>query len=79
MKKGTIATAPDKPAGERVSLFIGAWNDPEQIIIHGFATVWDALAFCICNGMDDPLPNTDGNKKYTLRPPKEESEQLKLF
>ena len=77
--EATISCAPDTKIGEQYSVWIGAWNDPDQIVLHGFATCWDAWAFCVCNGMNDPLPNTDGNRRYTLRPPKVKPTQMRMF
>ena len=61
--------------GGHYSLIIGAWNDPEQIILPGFETCWDAWAFCICNGLDDPLPDIENNRRYTLKPPEKKMKQ----
>ena len=69
MMEATIFCSPGKPAGERYGLYIGAWNDPDRITLDGFATNWEAWAFCICNGMNDPLPDTPANRFYTRRPP----------
>ena len=77
--RATISVAPGAQAGERWNLHIGAWDDPDRMYLPGFATWWDVWAFCICNGMNDPLPDTPANKKSTLNRPKEKPAQMKMF
>ena len=61
------------------TIFVKPGHDPidqqyglifsDGLVLQGFATAWHAWAFCICNGMDDPMPDTPDNKLCQLRPP----------
>jgi hypothetical protein len=70
-----ISVKPGAPIGERWNLHIGAWDDPDKMYLPGFETWWDAWAFCVCNGLDDPLPR---NKYQTRTPPERKEEQMKM-
>jgi len=78
MLEATIFCAPNNPDGERYGLYIGAWNDPDKIILEGFETSWDAWAFAICNGMNDPMPPTKSNRRRTCSPPPKKIYQLEM-
>jgi len=70
-----ISVKPSAQSGEQWNLHIGSWDDPDRIYLPSFASWWDAWAFCVCNGLDDPLPQS---KRLTRRPPEREVEQMKM-
>lgn len=51
MKPATVSYGECNPP---YSLHIGRWDDPERMVLRGFDSAFDAWAFAICNGLDDP-------------------------
>ena len=74
-----LAVNPSAQVGEKYEVYIGVFDDPEQIHLPGFESLWHAWAFCICNGLDDPLPKTESNQRWKLNPPSPNPTQMKLF
>lgn len=65
--KATIFVKPLERVGEQWGIHFGDdWNDPDRFTLLGFESAWDAWAFCICNGLNDPIVV---NKHYTYNPP----------
>ena len=52
-------------------------------VLEGFASAWDAWAFAVAHGLDDPTAmHPDGMRQWTNRPPAEvdaEPVQMNLF
>lgn len=64
------------------NLHIGVWNDPEKINLSGFESMFDAWAFAICHGLDDPLESIPERfRQWTNRPEPEvlPEGQMSLF
>ena len=52
------------------ALRFGAWDDPERFQLDGFDSPFDAWAFCIAHGLDDPSAGVPAQfRKYQVRPP----------
>jgi len=62
--------------GHEYCLHIGAWDDPEKMVLQGFDTMFDAWAFAICHGLDDPYLLIPEKFRQWTNKPKPELEVL---
>lgn len=74
----TIFCSPGAPAGERYGLVFGAWDDPDQLWLLGFATAFDAWCFAVAHTMEDPAPQ-QVSREWTYNQPEPEPVQRKMF
>ena len=78
----TLHVKPSAPYGERWGVTFGAWNDPDQVTLQGFATAHDAWAFTMATTMEDASDDQRRHKvsrEWTYNPEEVKPEQIKMF
>lgn len=65
-----ISVKPDLPVGEDWCLHVGVWSDPDRQVLRGFASSFDAWAFAIAHGLDDPAAMIPAKFRQGFNKPK---------
>jgi len=78
----TLSVKPSAPRGEAWGVSFGVWNDPDQIVLQGFATAHDAWVFVVAHTMEDPTIDQKAHgmsREWTYNQPAEKITQIDMF